>query len=117
MRDPDPVISSSPMQGYEKSLDGVDLPSRVEVDLDIAHGPGQLDSRVGNVENFVVAESGEGEESKEESEERSAHAAQGSIVVSVRETEAVSYTHLDVYKRQLLHSMFVKLQSVIHCNQ
>ena len=44
------------MQGYEKSLDGVDFPSRVEVDLDIAHGPGQLDSSVENVEDVVVAE-------------------------------------------------------------
>ena len=46
----------------------------------------QLDSRVGNVEDVVVAESGVGEESKEEAEERSAD-AQGSIVVGVRETE------------------------------
>ena len=100
---------------------------------------------MGNVEDVAVAESGEGEESKEEAEERSADAAQGSIVVGVRETEesefadghgdvqaakvsevaggqgdvhvasvvevdeveaeeleAVSYTHLDVYKRQSL---------------
>ena len=61
MTDPDPVISSSPTQGCEKSLDGVALPSPVEINLDIAHGPGQLDSRAGNVEDVVVAESGEGE--------------------------------------------------------
>ena len=94
MRDPDPVISSSSTQGCEKSLDGVALPSPVEINLVIAHEPGQLDSRVENVEEVVVAESGEGEESKEEAEERSADAAQGSI--------AVSYTHLDVYKRQVI---------------
>ena len=41
-----------------------------------------------NVEDVVVAESGEGVESTEEAEERSADAA------------PVSYTHLDVYKRQ-----------------
>ena len=90
MMDPDPVISSSPMHGYEKSLDNVALPSQVEFNLDIAHRPGQLDSMVGNVDDTIVTESGEGEES----EERSADAAQGSI--------AVSYTHLDVYKRQEL---------------
>ena len=39
---------------------------------------------MGNVENAIVAESGEGEESKEEAEERSADAAQGSIVTGVR---------------------------------
>lgn len=44
MMDPDPVISSSPMHGYEKSLDNVPLPSQVEFNLDIAHRPGQLDS-------------------------------------------------------------------------
>ena len=72
MMDPDSVISSSPTHGYEKSLDGVALPSPVEINLVIAHEPGQLDSRVGNVEDVLVAESGEGEESKEEGEERSA---------------------------------------------
>ena len=69
---PDPVISSSPTQGCEKSLDGVALPSPVEINLVISHEPGQLDSRVGNFVNIVVAESGEEEESKEEAEERSA---------------------------------------------
>lgn len=44
MMDPDPVISSSPMHGYEKSLDNVPLPSQVEFNLDIAHRPGQLNS-------------------------------------------------------------------------
>ena len=119
VRDPDPVTSSSSTQGYEKSLDGVALPSPVEINLVIAHEPGQLDSRVENVEDVVVAQSGEGEESKEESEERSVDAAQGSIVIGVSQTEesefadghgdvqgasvsAVSYTHLDVYKRQIL---------------
>ena len=79
-----------------------------------------------DVEDVIVAESGEGVESTEESEERSADAAQVSIVVGVRETVEsevadghrdvraarvsevvdgqgdvpVSYTHLDVYKRQ-----------------
>ena len=40
-----------------------------------------------DVEEVIVAESGEGVESTEESEERSADAAQRSIVVGVRETE------------------------------
>ena len=44
VRDPDPVISSSSTQGYEKSLEGVALPSPVEINLVIAHEPGQLDS-------------------------------------------------------------------------
>ena len=83
MMDPDPVISSSPTHGYEKSLDSVASPSQVEFNLDIAHRPGQLDSMVGNVDDAIVAESGEGEESKEEAAERSANAAQGSIVIGV----------------------------------
>ena len=53
MTDPDPVTSSSPTPEDEKSHDGGALPSSVEFNLDIAHGPGP-----------------------------------------------VSYTHLDVYKRQ-----------------
>ena len=36
---------SSPTPVYEKSLDGVALPSPVEINLVIAHEPGQLDSR------------------------------------------------------------------------
>ena len=66
------------------------MPSSVEFNLDIAHGPGQLDSRWENVEEVVVAESGEEEEPKEEAEEWSAHATQGSISVSVREAASVS---------------------------
>ena len=58
MRDPDPVTSSSPTPGYEKSLDGVALSSPVEINLVIAHEPVQLDSRVENVEDVVVAECG-----------------------------------------------------------
>ena len=42
--DPDPVTSSLPTTGCEKSLDGVDSPSPVEIILVIAHEPGQLDS-------------------------------------------------------------------------
>ena len=38
MRDPDPVISSPPTQGCEKSLESVALPSPVEFNLNIAHG-------------------------------------------------------------------------------
>ena len=57
--DPDPVTSSSPTPEDEKSLDGEALPSSVEFNLDIAHGPGQLDSRLGDVEEVVVAESGD----------------------------------------------------------
>ena len=51
-----------------------------------------------NVEDAVVAESGEGVESTEEAEGRSADAAQGSIVVSVRETEESEFAdgHRDV---------------------
>ena len=94
MTDLDPVTSSSPTPGDEKSLDGGALPSSVEFNLDIAHGPGQLDSRLGKVEEVVVAESGEEEELKEEAEEWSAHAT------------PVSYTHLDVYKRQTLKVTF-----------
>ena len=71
MTDPGPVTSSSPTPGDEKSRDGGALPSSVEFNLDIAHGPGQLDSRLGNIEEVVVAESGEEEESKEEAEELS----------------------------------------------
>ena len=37
VRDPDPVTSSSPTQGCEKSLDGVASPSPVEINLVIAH--------------------------------------------------------------------------------
>ena len=66
------------------------MPSSVEFNLDIAHGPGQLDSRLGKVEEVVVAQSGEEEESKEGAEERSAHTTQGSISVSVREAPSVS---------------------------
>ena len=36
---PDPVISSSPTPGYEKSLDGVASPSPVEISLVIAQEP------------------------------------------------------------------------------
>ena len=88
--DPDPVISS-PTQGYEKSLEDVALPSQVEFNLDIARRPGQLDSMVGSVDDAIVAESREGEESKEEAEERSADVAQGSIVTGVRETEEYEF--------------------------
>lgn len=55
MMDPDPVISSSPMRGFEKSLDNVPLPSQVEFNLDIAHRPGQLDSSKSSV-IYLVAE-------------------------------------------------------------
>ena len=58
MRDPDPVTSSSSTQGYEKSLESVALPSPVEINFVIAHEPGRLDSRVENVEDVLVAESG-----------------------------------------------------------
>lgn len=44
MIDPDPVISSSPRHGFEKSLQNVTLPSQEEFNLDIAHKPGELDS-------------------------------------------------------------------------
>ena len=62
VRDLDPVTSSSSTQGCEKSLESVALPSPVEINLVIAHEPGQLDSRLGNVSEVVVAESGEEEE-------------------------------------------------------
>ena len=58
VRDPDPVTSSSSTQGCEKSLESVALPSPVEINFVIAHEPGQLDSRVENVEDVLVAESG-----------------------------------------------------------
>ena len=82
-------------QAYEKALDGVALPSPVEINVVIAHEPGQLDSRVEKVDDVVVAESGQGVES---SEERSADAAQEGIVVGVRETEEseVADGHRDV---------------------
>ena len=74
--DPDPVILSSHTPAYEKSLDGVASPSPVEINIVIAHEPGQLDSRVDDVEDVIVAESGEDGESTEGSEEWSADAAQ-----------------------------------------
>ena len=82
VRDPDPVTSPSP----------------VEINLVIAHEPGQLDSRVEDVEDVVVAEGGQGVESTEEAEERSAVAAQEGIVVGVRETveSEVADGHRDV---------------------
>ena len=52
------------------------------------------------VEDVVVPESGEWEEPKEEAEERSADAAQGSIAVGVRETEESEFAdgHGDVHE-------------------